>query len=213
LITFTLMNSEPKILTALIPSAKGFKPIKLSAEDPSISNLMFLNVEEATAEIEKFLQGKIGFGGYLEKRAVYQRSPHFGLDRNIHLGVDFFGAANTPIHLPFPGKIHSFAINNQPADYGPTIIVEHEGFYTLYGHLKSTDLDGLKIGSPINKGEIIGHFGDVAENGGWPPHLHFQVILNLNGAKGDFQGVCTASEVENMSKNCPNPLSFFENLI
>ncbi|HRI22544.1 MAG TPA: peptidase M23, partial [Panacibacter sp.] len=62
-----------------------------------------------------------------------------------------------------------------------------------------------KEGKYINRGEVFGHFGLPAENGQWPPHLHFQVIIELEWKRGDYPGVCKKSEREKYLGNCPNP--------
>ena len=54
-------------------------------------------------------------------------------------------------------------------------------------------------------GETIGHFGAANENGNWPPHLHFQIILNMGNYNGDYPGVCKRSEREEYLQNCPDP--------
>ena len=104
---------------------------------------------------------------------------------------------------------HSFAFNNHPGDYGPTIVLLHqlEGrpFSTIYGHLSVKDIEGLKEGTYITRGQVIGHFGNVEENGGWPPHLHFQVIKDMRRYKGDYPGVCKISERAMYLENCPDP--------
>ncbi len=45
----------------------------------------------------------------------------------------------------------------------------------------------------------------MPENGGWPPHLHFQVILDLFDEQGNYPGVCRASEWDVWRAICPNP--------
>ncbi|MEO6446181.1 MAG: aminotransferase class III-fold pyridoxal phosphate-dependent enzyme, partial [Gemmatimonadaceae bacterium] len=42
-------------------------------------------------------------------------------------------------------------------------------------------------------------------NGGWPPHLHFQVICDLLGREGDFPGVARARERAVWLSLCPDP--------
>ena len=72
---------------------------------------------------------KIGAGGYLENRIIYKRSKHFGEGNNsriIHLGVDLWVDAYTRIISPIDGIIHSFQVNDNYGDYGPTIILEHQ---------------------------------------------------------------------------------------
>ena len=43
------------------------------------------------------------------------------------------------------------------------------------------------------------------ENGHWPPHLHFQIILDMQLKEGDYPGVCKYSEREKYLANCPDP--------
>ena len=75
----------------------------------------------------------------------------------------------------------------------------------MYGHLSKKDLIGLDVGKKIEKGELIAHFGEEPENGNWPPHLHFQVMTDLLGWKGDFPGVCKKSEKDFYASICINP--------
>jgi murein DD-endopeptidase MepM/ murein hydrolase activator NlpD len=105
--------------------------------------------------------------------------------------------------------VHSIANNAAYGDYGATIILGHRldgvNFYSLYGHLSLADLSQLESGQPIKGGSLIAHFGPQTENGQWPPHLHFQLILDLEGKEGDYPGVCRFSERESYLNNCPDP--------
>ena len=135
-----------------------------------------------------------GLGGYGEVRPFYttdayqvagNEGPRW---RSVHLGLDIWAEARTPVFAPLDGKVHSFADNAQERDYGPTIILEHEPaegvkFYTLYGHLSRESLERLRVGMPVKKGEPIATFGERAVNGNWPPHLHFQVLLDTLGKR------------------------------
>jgi murein DD-endopeptidase MepM/ murein hydrolase activator NlpD len=78
-------------------------------------------------------------------------------------------------------------------------------FYTLYGHLSLNDIKNLQEGQRIEKGEVFAEFGLPMENGHWPPHLHFQIIIDLENYKGDYPGVCKYSEREKYLANCPDP--------
>ena len=104
--------------------------------------------------------------------------------------------------------VHSFAYNDNFGDYGATIILLHQletvAFHTLYGHLSLADISMLSEGAYITRGEVIGHFGEPAENGNWPPHLHFQIINDLQYKEGDYPGVCKLSESETYLANCPD---------
>ena len=177
---------------------------------------------EDTDVFTEYVSGKIGtagavygIGGYLENRTVYQRSSVFAgteadkESRSLHLGIDIWGKAGVPVSAPLDAVVQSYAFNNRFGDYGATIILQHEVkngvFYSLYGHLSLKDLDDLWEGKPLKAGEPFAHFGEPAENGNWPPHLHFQLILDMEGMKGDYPGVCKLREREKYRENCPDP--------
>ncbi|MGB4776547.1 MAG: peptidoglycan DD-metalloendopeptidase family protein [Daejeonella sp.] len=153
-----------------------------------------------------------GIGGYNEHRTLYARSNLFDTaeePRRLHLGVDIWGKAGTPVYCPINAKVHSFKFNNHFGDYGATIILEHDlddlKLYSLYGHLNLSSLDGLKKQQYIPKGKPLAEFGIAEENGHWPPHLHFQLLFNMQGFEGDYPGVCRFSEQEKYLLNCPDP--------
>ncbi|MGI4760786.1 MAG: peptidoglycan DD-metalloendopeptidase family protein [Janthinobacterium lividum] len=155
----------------------------------------------------------VGIGGYLENRVIYRRSPHFEAaaePRSLHLGVDVWVPAGTPVAAPLAGVVHSLADNNNFGDYGPTIILQHElegvAFFSLYGHLTRTDLPGLAAGQPVAAGQVIAHVGPHPENGDWPPHLHFQLMADMQGRWGDFPGVAPPSERAYWAALCPDPM-------
>jgi peptidoglycan LD-endopeptidase LytH len=157
---------------------------------------------------------KYGIGGYDEHRTIYSRSSVFDAKedeepRRLHLGIDIWGKPYTKVMAPLDGIVHSFAFNNAFGDYGATIILIHnlDGiiFHTLYGHLSLNSLKNLYEGQNIKKGDVFTEFGIPFENGQWPPHLHFQIILDMQGLKGDYPGVCKFSEREKYLTNCPDP--------
>ncbi|MDB5131176.1 MAG: peptidase [Mucilaginibacter sp.] len=155
---------------------------------------------------------RYGIGGYMEHRTLYARSPLFDTTdepRRLHLGMDIWAKAGTPVYSPLPGIVHSFSDNNHFGDYGPTIILKHdlEGLklYSLYGHLSRESLDSIFVGKPVGKDVQIGYLGAEEENGHWPPHLHFQLMFDMEGMHGDYPGVCRFSEKEKYLKNIPDP--------
>lgn len=159
---------------------------------------------------------QVGVGRYDEARLLYT-SPLFANNevptaarRMIHLGIDLFAEAGTAIHSPLAGTVHAFADNNAPLDYGPVILLRHETdegdeFFTLYGHLSRASLAGLQVGQTIAQGERIATIGAPDVNGGWTPHLHFQLITDLLDAGTDFIGVCHAHERTVWRSFSPDP--------
>jgi murein DD-endopeptidase MepM/ murein hydrolase activator NlpD len=105
--------------------------------------------------------------------------------------------------------VHSFANNDRPGDYGGTIILVHEfhgtSFYTLYGHLSLNSLKNLEEGSRLSAGDVFADFGIPSENGHWPPHLHFQIIIDIGNYNGDYPGVCAKEDRDQYLANCPDP--------
>jgi murein DD-endopeptidase MepM/ murein hydrolase activator NlpD len=177
------------------------------------------DTERFAAYINRTLRAhgaRYGFGGYGEHRTLYARSRHFDTDkesgeepRRLHLGIDIWGPAGTKVMAPLDAIVHSFAFNNNDSDYGATLILTHPlegiGFHTLYGHLSLNSLKNLEPGKRIIRGEVIAEFGMRFENGNWPPHLHFQLIRDMQGWKGDYPGVCRFSEQAQWLANCPDP--------
>ncbi|UKM64574.1 peptidoglycan DD-metalloendopeptidase family protein [Flavobacteriaceae bacterium GSB9] len=157
---------------------------------------------------------KVAYGGYLEERTIYKRSTHFnqqdeGSKRNIHLGIDLWCLAETKVLAVLEGEVHSFKNNTNHGDYGPTIILKHQidgvEFFTLYGHLSLVSIENIKPGYIFKKGEKIGVLGDSEINGDYPPHLHFQIIKDLQGYEGDYPGVCSKNNLAFYKANCPDP--------
>ncbi|MFN8393545.1 MAG: peptidoglycan DD-metalloendopeptidase family protein [Bacteroidia bacterium] len=152
------------------------------------------------------------WGGYQEQRLIYGNSSIFHQEqspRNIHLGLDFWMDAGEKVYSPLDGTIHSLQDNDAFGDYGPTIIVQHwvrgTAFHLLYGHLGRASLLPWQPGQQVTKGDLIGCLGAPDENGNWPPHLHFQIIIDMEGKQGDYPGVCSVETLKHYSNNCPDP--------
>ena len=61
------------------------------------------------------------------------------------------------------------------------------------------------MGQVFRAGAIIATLGDASVNGDYPPHLHFQIIRDIQGFEGDYPGVCSKNELDFYLENCPNP--------
>ena len=188
--------------------------------DLSKNNIELLKLDlSTTTKLSEYINKKIedsnshiAIGGYGEDRLIYRKSNHFGNGseiRTIHLGVDIWCESKINVYAPMNSTIHSFKNNDKFGDYGPTIILEHNledsVFYTLYGHLSLESLRNIQPGDRIEKGEAFARIGNKEENGNWPTHLHFQIISDLLGGKGDFPGVTDAREQLKYFRLCPDP--------
>lgn len=203
------------ILDEAIPLS-GYVPLDLSILNRDIRGMDLGDATTCQNYIDAVLsakEGKVAYGGYLEERNLYAGHANFNLpeaqQRNVHLGVDFWCAAGTRVLAPIPGKVHSFRNNSTLGDYGPTLILQHQwerfSFYTLYGHLSLSSLDGLFVGREYHVGDVLAQLGTAKENVGYAPHLHFQIILDLQGYVGDYPGVAAKKDLPFYKKNCPDP--------
>jgi 4-aminobutyrate aminotransferase-like enzyme/Ser/Thr protein kinase RdoA (MazF antagonist) len=159
---------------------------------------------------------RVGIGRYNEPRLLYT-SPLFGGSSNptderrtIHLGLDLFVEPGASLHAPLAGVVHTLANNASPLDYGPVVILRHatadgQQFFTLYGHLTKDTLGQLQVGQAVAQGQQFARVGAAQENGGWPPHLHFQIILDLLDRETNFPGVARASERAVWTSLSPDP--------
>jgi murein DD-endopeptidase MepM/ murein hydrolase activator NlpD len=195
-------------------SAKNSVALDLSAANLELNSSIYGNASAFQDYIAEKLGDKIGFGGYLENRVIYESYENFATAsadfRNIHLGMDFWMMAGTPVFAPLEGEVHSFQVNQGAGNYGPTIILYHpaEKIYSLYGHVSMADLESIEIGSPVAAGQKLCHLGKPTENGGWPPHLHFQWIRDMQAFQGDYPGVCSQRDLSFYAENCPDPANF-----
>lgn len=210
---------------------KDFESIKVISKDIDFKDYVALDLSESNKKLQnhkletaedygKFIQNyldknnsKIAFGGYIETRNLYKRSTVFkneiSDERNIHIGLDLWINEQAKIYAALDGTIHSFQNNTALGDYGPTLILQHKiedfTFHTLYGHLSLKSLSGKNIGDKIEKGEQIAELGLPPINGDYAPHLHFQIIIDMENKTGDYPEVCSEKTLDYYLENCPNP--------
>jgi murein DD-endopeptidase MepM/ murein hydrolase activator NlpD len=98
-----------------------------------------------------------------------------------HLGVDYAARTGTPIKATAKGRILSIG---RKGGYGKCITIQHSnGLKSLYAHM-SRFKKGLKAGSRVSQGTVIGYVGSTGRSTG--PHLHFGMYKNgraINPAK------------------------------
>ncbi|KPD14403.1 aminotransferase class III-fold pyridoxal phosphate-dependent enzyme [Phaeobacter sp. 11ANDIMAR09] len=180
-------------------------------------NPFHMPLEEAARVGEEFEdQGRIWLGYYHEPRLIYaepafRKGPFKASNRRtVHLAVDAFAPDFTPMYAPLDGEVFVVENRNGHLDYGGVIILRHETpagdpFYTLYGHLDPECCDRLSPGDMIAKGEEFCRLGDASMNGGWAPHVHFQLALTTEGIEADWPGVGDPDEMYMWRAICPNP--------
>ncbi|PIB26973.1 peptidoglycan DD-metalloendopeptidase family protein [Maribacter sp. 4G9] len=211
---FSCSEGTIPILEHTFP-VSSYVPLDLSVENPHLKDFDITNPIACQSYIDSVLReedGVVAYGGYLEQRNLYDDKGSFNssdLQRNIHLGIDYWAPAGTKVMVPLDGKIHSYKNNNVIGDYGPTIIMEHQFndliFYTLYGHLSLESLKGLSVGMEFSAGSELATLGTPDINVNYAPHLHFQIIKDLQGNMGDYPGVCSKQHLDFYNINCPDP--------
>ena len=153
-------------------------------------------------------------GRYLEDRRVYDSDAFVaelpGERRTLHLGVDVFLPAGEPILAPLDGTVRDVAFRPAARDWGGIVVIDHvtaDGvrFHTLYGHLSKESVQRLAPGDAVARGDVVARLGDETENGGWAPHLHFQLLTTDLGRGCDSHGVGTLAERDLWESQSPDP--------
>ena len=219
-------SNQNSSLGSLLPTLKKERvvPLDLSissqwlGQSSDFNNLDWFNYQ--LAELQKVQPNKIIAGGYLEARPLYTADTYDKTGNNgresrcMHLGIDFWIPALTPVHAIYDAKVVVSVNDAGDKKYGGLVILSHqEGgfiFYTLYGHLSAASVKQLKIGAQLSQGDKIGEVGNPNENGNWSPHLHFQIMLSLLSYKNDFPGVAYFNEKHTWQSICPNPNLLFK---
>ena len=193
---------------------------------PKFSKYTFANIVDLPKDIyvhdfsgeNDFQNFKSTFsiGKYNEKRPnMYKGKLFEKTNRFIHMGIDIGAPAGTIVKSFYEGEIFLFKNNNLELDYGYTVITKHKfndkKFYALYGHLSRSSISNKKIGQKIHSGEKIATIGDFKENGGWPPHLHFQLSL-VEPKSCDLPGVVSEKDHNIALKIFPDPRLVLGNL-
>lgn len=90
-----------------------------------------------------------------------------------HRGVDYGAPMGTRVRATGDGRIR---LAGQMRGYGNVVVISHpNGFETLYGHLAGFG-SGVRAGTRINQGDIIGFVGMTGLATG--PHLHYEMRVD-----------------------------------
>ena len=202
------LRQEPSIVLDLSISSPILSGDTRLNDEPHVTERVFGLMREANV--------RVSIGRYDEPRLLYV-APSFAGDgrltdehRTIHIGLDLFADAGTPVFAPLTGVVHAMVDNDRPQDYGPVIVLRHETnqgdeFFTLYGHLSRESLSRGRVGQSVDAGDQIATLGSADVNGGWTPHLHLQIITDLLGLGTEFPGVAYPSRRAAFVGLCPDP--------
>lgn len=149
-----------------------------------------------------------GIGKYDEQRSNMYLASQFNNERNVHIGIDIWTEADSPVYSFWDGEVFYMQNNDQPGDYGPTIVIRYvldgQELYALYGHLSEESLEMVRINQKVKKGQQIATLGTADVNGGWAPHLHFQLSVE-DPREADMPGVVAPEDREKALETYPDP--------
>ncbi len=222
-----LVTAADRVLTFLNSECGQFAPVL--GEDLSAAPMGSLSVEESlwpqdpfhmpldeAARVGEEFGTGVWLGYYAEPRLIYaepafRKGPWKASNRRtVHLGIDVFAPAGRAVHTPMAGTVETVENRSGHLDYGGMVILRHttpegDAFYTLYGHLDPECCVRLKPGDQLDKGAAFCRLGDASQNGGWAPHLHFQLALTTKGIEADWPGVADPDDLQFWTALCPNP--------
>ena len=147
-------------------------------------------------------------GRYDEDRVNMYTQELFEGSRTVHMGIDIGAPVETPVHSFWEGSVYACGYNPAPGDYGHVIVTEHQldgiRLWALFGHLSKASIMDKRVGQSIRRGELLGTIGNQAENGGWPPHLHFQLSFK-RPITHDLPGVVSPAMRSQALLDYPDP--------
>lgn len=90
-----------------------------------------------------------------------------------HKGVDYAAPRGTPIKAAGDGRV---VLAGRKGGYGNTVIIKHgQRYQTLYAHMNGF-AKGIRSGTNVKQGQIIGYIGTTGLSTG--PHLHYEFQVN-----------------------------------
>lgn len=119
---------------------------------PNIPTQLYAPIDDNSGYISEYFYDdyRYGFGGY------------YG-----HKGVDISAEYGTDVHSAADGKVIAAAWYG---DYGYCVIIMHDGYATVYGHLSDIS---VKEGDTVTAGQLIAAVGSTGRATG--NYLHFEL--------------------------------------
>jgi murein DD-endopeptidase MepM/ murein hydrolase activator NlpD len=121
---------------------------------------------------KEFLRTPVDFGRISSHFNLRRKHPVLNRIR-AHKGTDYAAPRGTPIRAAGDGKVvHA----GKKGGYGNAVVIQHGQTYkTLYAHM-SKFRRGVRNGSRVKQGQIIGYVGSTGLATG--PHLHYEFYVN-----------------------------------
>lgn len=127
---------------------------------------------EGNAMRKAFIRTPVDFARISSRFSLGRMHPILNKIR-AHKGVDYAAPRGTPIKATGDGKVELAGVRG---GYGNTVIIKHSSVYTtLYGHMQGF-AKGIRTGSTVKQGQVIGYIGTTGLSTG--PHLHYEFQVN-----------------------------------
>lgn len=124
-----------------------------------------------------FIRTPVDFARISSRFSLGRKHPILNKIR-AHKGVDYAAPRGTPIKAAGDGRV---TLAGRKGGYGNTIVIKHgQRYQTLYAHMQGF-AKGVRAGSNVKQGQIIGYIGTTGLSTG--PHLHYE--FQVNGAHVD----------------------------
>lgn len=119
-----------------------------------------------------FIRTPVDFARISSRFTTSRRHPVLNKIR-AHKGVDYAAPIGTPIKATGDGKV---VLAGRKGGYGNTVVIQHgQRYRTLYAHMNGF-AKGIRNGSQVKQGQVIGYIGTTGLSTG--PHLHYEFQVN-----------------------------------
>lgn len=207
-------------------SRGGGAPLDLSPPSPAVDPADIRRALERTVRRATEGSRRFAFGRYGEARLpgvfpVDEGRPFSAERRSVSLGVEVFAPAGAAVRAVLAGEV--VAAGADPVSgRGLRVELRHSAdggaFRSIYRGL--TGEGAPEPGAAVAAGGRLGSIADSGENGGWPPHLQFQIALEPDADEspatdegrltyGDrLRAAAAPSDLEPFAALCPDPSPF-----
>lgn len=136
---------------------------------------------DGTSMRKAFIRTPVDFARISSRFSNGRKHPILNKIR-AHKGVDYAAPHGTPIKSAGDGKV---VLAGRKGGYGNTVVIQHGNRYrTLYAHMQGF-AKGVRNGSQVKQGQIIGYIGTTGLSTG--PHLHYE--FQVDGVHVDPLGL------------------------